>query len=134
MLGFTKTEERVVVILIGTFLLGSTIRLVQSRFAPLPKPVVKAQWVPSLETGTDPSPKQADAPKKKDAIKNQLVEINSATHEDLILIPGIGPVLADRIIQYRESKDGFTSIEELKNIKGVGQKKFENLKSGFIIH
>lgn len=53
------------------------------------------------------------------------VNINTATSEQLQLLSGIGPVLAERIIAYREEHGAFTSIGELMNVSGIGEKKLE---------
>jgi competence protein ComEA len=45
--------------------------------------------------------------------------------EDLCLIPGIGESLAKEIVSYRERRKGFRSVEELKNVKGIGEKKWK---------
>lgn len=57
-----------------------------------------------------------------------LTNINSATKIELIQLPGIGDTTADKIIAYREEHGGFSSIEELMNVPGIGQTKFESLK------
>jgi competence protein ComEA len=57
-----------------------------------------------------------------------LVNINTASAEVLDSLPGIGEVLAQRIIEYRESKGNFSSIEQLRNVEGIGPKKFDHLK------
>lgn len=57
-----------------------------------------------------------------------IININTADKEQLEEIPGVGPVTAERIIDYREENGYFKSIEELKNIKGIGEKTFENMK------
>lgn len=59
---------------------------------------------------------------------NIKVNINKATVEELQRIPGIGEVLAKRIIEYRNKTGGFKSIEELKNVKGIGEKKLEAIR------
>lgn len=56
-----------------------------------------------------------------------LVSINSADAEQLQQLPGIGPSMAQRIIDYREESP-FTSLEQLKEVKGIGDKTFEKLK------
>lgn len=52
------------------------------------------------------------------------IGINSAGPDDLAALPGIGEELAGRIISYREEKGGFTSVSELVEVRGIGDKKF----------
>jgi len=59
------------------------------------------------------------------------LDLNRVSPEDLCFIPGIGESLAQEIIAYRERRRGFRSIEELKNIKGIGEKKYQNLRGFF---
>ena len=61
------------------------------------------------------------------------LDINRASMEDLCLIPGIGESLAKEIMAYRERRMGFRSIEELKNVNGIGEKKWENFKTFFFV-
>lgn len=56
------------------------------------------------------------------------ININSADSATLQQISGIGPVTADKIIEYRKSNGGFTKIEDLKNVNGIGDKTFEKMK------
>jgi competence protein ComEA len=56
------------------------------------------------------------------------VNINTATEKELIELPGIGAVIAKRIVEYRKAHGGFKSIDELKKVKGIGSKKFEAIK------
>lgn len=56
-----------------------------------------------------------------------IVNINTAAAEDLQTLPGIGPVLAQRIIGYREENGPFTAPEELTRVKGIGEKKLEEI-------
>lgn len=57
-----------------------------------------------------------------------LININKANIIELKELSGIGDVLADRIIEYRNEKGQFKSIEELKNVNGIGDKKFNDIK------
>jgi competence protein ComEA len=56
------------------------------------------------------------------------VSINQASAKELEELPGIGPTLAERIIAFREKTGGFRSVEELKQVSGIGEKKFAELK------
>jgi len=62
-----------------------------------------------------------------------LVNINTADASQLDTLPGIGPALAQRIIQYREINGPFKNIEDLKNVRGIGDKNFANLKGKIIV-
>ena len=57
-----------------------------------------------------------------------LVNINTADEEQLAAIKGIGSSLAQRIIDYREQNGAFKTVDEIKNVRGIGQKKFDALK------
>jgi competence protein ComEA len=61
------------------------------------------------------------------------LDLNRVSPEDLCFIPGIGESLAQEIIAYRERRKGFRSIEELKNVKGIGEKKYQSFKTIFTI-
>ena len=56
------------------------------------------------------------------------IDINRASRYTLTKLPGVGPKFAERIIDYREQNNGFTSKEELLSIKGIGPKKYEAIK------
>lgn len=56
------------------------------------------------------------------------IGINSASNEDLEALPGIGPKLAWEIVEYRNLKGPFKTIDELRNVKGIGEKKFVSIK------
>lgn len=61
------------------------------------------------------------------------ININTATAEELDKLPGVGESTAQKIISYREESGGFKSIEELKNVNGIGDKKFEDMKDSVTI-
>jgi competence protein ComEA len=56
------------------------------------------------------------------------VNINTASSKDLETLPGIGPAVAQRIVEYREKNGPFKKPQELLNVKGIGEKTFDSLK------
>jgi competence protein ComEA len=62
-----------------------------------------------------------------DADASGKININKANKEQLIELPGIGPALAERIIEHRAAKP-FKSIDELKDVKGIGDAKYDKIK------
>lgn len=56
------------------------------------------------------------------------VSINKADSEELQTVRGIGPALADRILEYRSANGNFKSLDQLKEVKGIGDSKFEKIK------
>jgi len=70
---------------------------------------------------------------KSKSTLTEKVNINTATAEQLQTLPGIGPALAKAIIDHRTKNGKFGKIEELINVKGVGQKKFQKMKDRLIV-
>ena len=60
------------------------------------------------------------------------VNINTATKEELMSLQGIGEVLSERIIEYRKNAK-FNSIDEIQQVKGIGEKTFEKLKDSITV-
>ncbi len=58
----------------------------------------------------------------------EVVHLNTATEADLVQLPGIGPVLAKRILEYRRQVGGFKRIEQLLEVKGIGPKTMERIR------
>ena len=56
------------------------------------------------------------------------VNLNTASKDELVALPGIGPAKAQAIIDYRKTHGAFKSVEELKDVKGIGAKRYEKLK------
>ena len=61
------------------------------------------------------------------------VNINTASESELDTLSGVGPATAKAIIQYRNQKGPFKSIEDIKNVKGIGDSKFNSIKDGITV-
>ncbi|MEK7273412.1 MAG: helix-hairpin-helix domain-containing protein, partial [Nitrospirota bacterium] len=60
--------------------------------------------------------------------RSQRVDLNRATVVEFDQLPGVGPVLAKRMVDYRKSVGRFHAVEDLRAVKGIGKKKLEQLK------
>lgn len=60
--------------------------------------------------------------------KNDIVNINTANISELETLPGIGGTTAQKIIKYREENGKFDAVEDIQNVKGIGNSKYENIK------
>ncbi len=84
----------------------------------------------AMKTDTVTEDSLADEPSKKEDYQPEKdqININTATKEALESLPGIGPTYAQRIISYRNTNGEFKTIDELKNIRGIAQKRLDKLK------
>ena len=60
------------------------------------------------------------------------VNINTATLQELELLPGIGPAIAQRIVDYRAENGRFNTVEDIMNVRGIGQATFEKLQPNIV--
>lgn len=96
-------------------------------------PIVTTQPTPKINEATaTPQPTDSTTPSQtyteQEVLAEGSININTATADELDKLPGIGPALATRIIEYRELNGSFSSIDELKSVSGIGDKTFEKLK------
>ncbi len=83
----------------------------------------------AIQLSTVPTP-SSDNQKQPDptadlTLPENRIDINSATAEQLQTLPGIGPTLAQRIIDYRNTNGSFSAVGDLLNVSGIGQGKLE---------
>ncbi len=76
----------------------------------------------SLQGGTDPEQTALEL------LPEEKLDLNTATAEELQKLPGIGEVLSQAIVEYREEHGPFQSVEELLQVPGIGQGRLENIR------
>jgi len=100
---------------------GKTYRPVGKTLTELFLSAVKRYGIGAL--GSAPGKTQVSGP-----IESNLVNINTATSEELQALPGIGPKTAEKIVQYRTANGPFQKIEDIMKVKGIAQGKFAKIK------
>ena len=83
--------------------------------------------------GTNGKTDSGKMDKTKAADSGEKVNINTADEKALDTLPGVGPAMAKRIIEYRETEGAFQSIEDIKKIRGIGEAKFAKMKDKICI-
>lgn len=78
---------------------------------------------PGIRTERTPEPIRSSfvGESKQELLNGESININTASAAELERIPGIGPVLSQRIVEYRLQNGDFTSLRELVNVKGIGE-------------
>lgn len=82
----------------------------------------------SEEAPPEASPAPTEEPALEEVLVEKSVDLNQASLEELDRLPGIGPALGQRIIDYREQNSGFYDIEEIMEVSGIGEKTFQKLE------
>lgn len=109
--GKLRKSEWAALLLTGALAVGT---LLTGMAGAEPEPVTAAAWQPAPERGWQ-------------------VDLNTADARTLEALPGIGPVLAERILAYREEHGPFTRPEELKNVSGIGEQTYESMQMYLIV-
>ena len=100
-----------------------TTRLVSALMA-----LLMAVSLTTVARAQDAKPQSSSRRSAQPAITTP-ININTATASELEALPGVGPAMAARIVEYRTKNGGFKKIEDLMNVKGIGEKSFLKLKS-----
>lgn len=101
-----------------------------------PSPIQESPLTPAVPTRTvtqpvTATPEPESAPVIQTAVPSTTghrVNLNTATQAELELLPGIGPAMAKRILEYRAEHGKFTSVDQLDSVKGIGTKTMAKLR------
>ena len=80
-----------------------------------------------MPSATVDASQEAETPPQQPVLTGP-VNINTAGESELQSLPGIGPALASRIVDYRSTHGPFQSIEQIKNVEGIGDGRYEELR------
>lgn len=131
MWGLTRQEQRVILFLLTTFAIGcGVLWWRQQRPAPAIPPGVLQKFAERSTLLVRDSLAVAAPPLEENRIPispASPVDINRATLRELTELPGIGVVMAQRIVDYRSAHGRFSNRDDLMNVKGIGKKTFERL-------
>lgn len=100
--------------------------MILARYEPVPKPEPPLEELAAVEPDTIKK-NQTEGQQDIDSVR-ELININTATAEELEELPGIGPAYARRIVEWREENGDFTSKEQLLEIRGIGERRLESIK------
>ncbi len=129
---FTDNEKRVLILLAIGFMVGVGIAAYQGFRADLDivdhSEQYRQQDTVFLDRSEQIPDREDDESPPLTLLAPNSINVNTATKEELTLLPGIGDVYAERIILYREDHGEFTEPAELLNISGIGERRLEQIK------
>lgn len=115
---------------------GGVTEIADTEIINLAEPLADGQHIhiPAKEIIFSEIPPSTSSPNKSSNFaQGGLININTADETELQKIRGIGPVIAGRIVEYRNSNGLFNSIEDIKKVRGIGAKTFEKMKDSITV-
>ena len=137
-LALTSTERNVILFLAGTVVVGAGIRLYQETFPSIPRYDYTASdsTFAALSAKEDGGSNEeaafvagsnAEESTAEDDTATIRVNVNTASKQELMTLPGVGEVISDRIIAYRSDVGPFKSMDDLGKVKGISKRKLEQI-------
>jgi competence protein ComEA len=109
-------------------LLGALQDAFRARWPQLASPAANTSAPATIPAGPDPGGRDSAAGVPALAVAPQLTDLNRATAAELDRLPGIGPVLARRIVEHRQRLGAFHSTDELLGVPGIGVRLLERIR------
>jgi competence ComEA-like helix-hairpin-helix protein len=116
---FTREERAVVLFLAVSLLIGSAVMQARRVFPSV---------IPDFAGASDPSDAEPSVERPIGP-----VDVNTATADELVRLPGIGPVRAAAIVRERDLRGGYSSLDELLDVRGIGPVTLEGLRGSAIV-
>ncbi len=130
MWGLTRQEQRATIFLLAAFGAGCVVMFYRQQLPPPPldpeQAAVMDEFVRAVQERARPLPSDTAAAAFASPVAAR-VNLNTATPAQLTALPGIGPVMAQRIVDYRTRQGRFRSVTELAKVRGIGKKRLAEL-------
>lgn len=125
---FTRQEQITILFLAFALIVGGVVTLIKRHHPHFAHELVLEEFTEPLERDTISDGENYQGQPPPENFWEEKVDINKATIEDFMHLPGIGPKTAEAIVAHRKEHGTFQKLEELIQVKGIGEKTLERLK------